>query len=243
MQIIMKTPRTVAGLLAAAMFLVLGAAGVATAAPIVAGDDYLVDSSGRMTITIFGPGGFTEVVKLTQPPGAATIHRDAQVGTTIDTEIVSLDLVGTSVHVGPIATRVGAANGVVEGPSVGVVINVVQDEDDPGYPFGDPSSFESGLSSFDVLFEIDFAGGTLYNKIPHTLGPLLITELPPLRYDYFCPLAFPLFMDIGVLGDHSDDGEAVGEASALHHTPEPATLGLLALGGMGALRRRRKSKA
>lgn len=224
-------------LIAAAMIVVLGGAMGAKAEPIIAGDDALHGSYGKMTITIFDPffpGGFTETVNLSQV-GDATIHRNEQVGTTIDTEIVSLNLSGTSINVGPLVARVGAANGVVEGGGTfGQITDVVQDNLDPGFPSGDPSSFFSGDSFFDVFFEIDFIGGTIYNIDPHKLGPVFITELPPIQTEYVSPLTFPLFIDIGVLGDHSDDPPfPVGMASALHHTtPVP---GAVILGGIGLL--------
>ena len=230
-------------LIVAGVIVVLGGAMGAKAEPIIAGDDVLHGSYGKMTISIFDsffPGGFVETVQLSQV-GDAIIHRNAQVGATIDTEIVSLNLVGMSL-LGPVIARVGAANGVVEGGSFGQITDVVQDPLDPGFATGDPSSFEFGTSFFDVFFELDVFFGTVYNTTPHQLGPVVITELPPLQTEYVSPLAFPLFLDIGVLGDHSDDIQ-IGEASALHHTtPVPGAflMGAIGLGMVGWMKRRKK---
>ncbi len=236
----MKTQGICTGLMLAVL-VVVSVTPVARATPIVAGDD-VFHSVGDVTFTIFDPfvpGGFTEEVVLTsqgQPMGI--IHRDAQSGNVIDTEIVALQLVGMS-GLGPLTVRVGTGNGVLEGASPGQIIDVLQDTLDPGFPTGDPSSFLSGLSSFSIFYEIDTVMGTLYNKTPHTLGPEEIYELPPIKVKYAAPQITPLWLDVGVLGDHSDD-LIVGEMGPFHHTPEPATMAMLSMGGMALLRRRRK---
>jgi len=225
----------------AAALVVLGA-NAARAAPIVAGDDILNASYGKITITIFDPffpGGVTEEIDVEQALEEAIIHRDLQVGTTIDTEIVSLEMVGTSAYFGPVTARVGTGKGVLEGPSLGDITSVVQDPLHPGFDDGDPGSFLSGTSQFMALFEIDIAGfGTFYNVTPHQLGPEVITELPPILTEYSAPGVVPLYLDVGVLGDHSDD-VLVGEVGAVHTSPEPATMGLLGIGCLALLRRRR----
>ncbi len=215
----------------------------AMADPIVAGDD-VFQSTGQFDVEIFDPffpGGFVETIFLDSLGVPATVHRDLQVGDnpgTIDTEIVSLDLFGVSVNIGAVHVRVGAGNGVpvVEGASLGQITGV--------FTTGGsslPSAFLFGTSFFNVLFEIDAAGNTFYNNNPHVLGPQFITELPPVT-TYNSPQITPLFLDVGILGDHSDDIQ-VGLVGPLKHvTPEPSTLFLLgaALAGLIGVGMRRK---
>lgn len=237
------------------------------ASPIVAGDDVIPNSVGAFTLTIFDPffpGGFTEKIDL-MSSAAQIVHRDAQVGTTIDTEIVSLDLVGASVNVGPVTVRVGDRNDgfggdhpqhpvpagapVQEGPSLGQITNVVQNPGDPGFGSGDPSSFVSGDSFFDVFFEIDTAGMTFYNRDAFRLEATIFC-LPPIGSGCFGPNAYRLVgppVDLFIRqGPNNTTGDPlvgmVGSASD-HHTPipEPVTFALMALGLAGMrLRRTRR---
>ncbi|MCP5517494.1 MAG: hypothetical protein H7A45_09595 [Verrucomicrobiales bacterium] len=230
-------------LIALPAVLILAGLPDAEAATIVAGDDLLYSTTGKVTITInnaFIPGGLYEVIDLVQINPPAIVHRDAQVGTTIDTEIVSLELAGTSSTLGPLTVRVGAGLGVVEGPTLGQVTDVVQNPADPGFPTGDPSSFQSGKSYFNALFEIDTSLGVAYNKIPHQLGPVPISSLPPDPIYYPSPASLPLWLDIGTIGDHSDDVQ-IGMIGPIFHTPEPDSYALIAVAGLlgfGVYRRR-----
>ncbi len=153
---IIKTGTTVFMGMVISLFFIIDA----FALPIVAGDDTF-PSVGEIEITTlpnpFSIPVFNETIHLDSMGTFATVHRDEQVGDTIDTEIVSLDLFGTSTNVGPMHVRVGTGNAVpvTAGPSLGQILNVLQDPSDPGYPIGAPSSFLSGDSFFDVFFEID----------------------------------------------------------------------------------------
>ena len=88
--------------------------------------------------------------------------------------------------VGPMHVRVGAGNTVpvTTGPSLGRIENVVQDPLDPGFPSGAPLSFFSGDSFFDIFFEIDVAGITLFNANPARLEANDISSLPPIGATY-----------------------------------------------------------
>ena len=212
----------------------------------IAGDDTF-SSIGKITIEIFDPfysGGFTETIVLNDGGIPGIVHRDAQIGTTIDTEIVSLNLSGTSSFLGPVNVRVGTGNGVLEGASLGSLTNVEQDPLDPGYPTGDPSAVIQADSFFDVFFEIDIPSlsMTAYNKQPHMMGPETIYSLPPIGTTYVSPGTVPLFLDRGTIGDHTDD-IVIGSVGPLSHTVIPAPgailLGSIGVGLIGWLRRRR----
>lgn len=224
----------------------LGDSDIAFATSIVDGDD-IFPSVGEITITLFDdlgglqPGfvGFTETIALDSGGTVATVHRDTQVGDTIDTEIVSLDLFGTSVNVGPTHIRAGTGNGVAMA-STGQITNVVQNPLDPGFATGNPSSFASGDSFFDVFFEIDVQnfGITLSNQNPVTVAANNIGRLPP----------------IGELYEHTGGGiiigfqtNDVGQVEAVIHkpTPEPSTwlLFVVGIGGILGLGFKRSKKA
>jgi len=129
------------------------------------------------SITLLPPiVAFPEIVTLSSAGlPDAIIRRQQQSGDVIDTEMVSLELVGAS-SLGPVRVRVGSAFGLP--PSTGTITNVVRDAD---------GGFESGDSSFDVFFEVD-VGGTVArndeavrldarNAATKELAP--ITSLPP----------------------------------------------------------------
>lgn len=214
------------------------------AAPIGAGDD-VFNSEGEITILTFAnpfgiPVFLPETISLDSMGMLGTVHRDDQMSTTIDTEIISMDLFGNSANVGAVHVRVGTGNGVALA-SIGQITNVVQDPLDPGFADGLPSSFQSGDSFFDVFYEIDVGGITLFNTIPHRLGPETIFELPPIGIDYLSPGSLNLF----VKGDATMT--VVGQISDIRHTPvpEPSTYALFAfgLGALGIAHRRKLRKA
>ncbi len=106
----------------------------------------------------------------------AIIRRQQQSGDIIETEMVSLELVGTKVGGVPVSVRVGSSFGLPA--STGKIINVVRD---PGGGFG------SGDSFFDVFFEIEVGPNVARNdeavrleaRNRDTKESAPITSLPP----------------------------------------------------------------
>ena len=74
---------------------------------------------------------------------------------------------------------------------------------------------------------------TLHNNDTHTMEST-ITEIPPDLEDT------PYYQPEGVTALYLADDTYVGNLDLGVHTPEPATLALLALGGFALRRRRRK---
>ena len=148
--------------------------------PILAGVDTF-PSTGSFNLNlgevgIVVPGGPVVMVNLSSAGlPDAIVERQTQVGTTIETEIVSLQLKGVS-PLGPVEVKVGRAFGLP--PSTGQITNVVN------------GSFVSGDSFFDVFFEVTVggAGGVAVSNAvavrldarnAATLEPAPITSLPP----------------------------------------------------------------
>lgn len=209
--------------------------GEVTASPIEAGYD-VFPSIGMIEITTLpnslGIPIFTETISLKSTTTQAIVHRDEQVGNVIDTELVSLDLFGSSINLGPLHVRVGTGNAipVSMGPSLGRIENVVQDLLDPGFSTGDPSSFFSGDSFFDVFFEIDVAGVTIFNAIPARIEAS-IEEIPPIGAEY---------VKIGslfgwIIGQDPLTDAPIIEIVNVTHTPipEPTTMLLFGSGLIG----------
>jgi hypothetical protein len=205
---------------------------------IVAGTDTPPYSVADFTIHIdhpFFPGGFTETVSLSS--GAFSIVRQQQQGlgdgtpaSYIDTEILGLTLTGVSGNVGPLTVRIGADNGVQLGPTLGQVSNVLTTT--PGSPaLVGPADFVSGHSSFYVLFEVDAAGMTFYNRIAHELSAD-ITALPPFGSVHTPPGTVDLYLRLGAFNSLTDP--LVGFAGGTHTVvPEPASFMILGLGFIG----------
>ena len=232
----------------AVMALAIGGASGAHALVIQPGFDY-GPSEGEFTWTIF-PGifpapldpGFTETISLDsigQSP--MCIERDLQQGngdgsasSFIETEIVALDLVGTSANVGDVHLRVGAGNAIpVAIPTPGKIENVLTDPPHDSTPAG-PEAFVSGDSFFDVFFEVDVSdvpGLTVYNKAPHTLSAH-ITELPPYGSQHTPPGTVQIYamLDLGT----GPQEVYIGTAGGTHTiTPELSALTIWSL--LGAL--------
>ena len=89
-------------------------------------------------VTLSSAGRLDAIITRQQLSGEG-IGRDK-----IETEMVSLELVGTS-SLGPVSVRVGSSFGLPA--STGEITNIVRAEDD--------GSFRSGDSFFDVFFEIE----------------------------------------------------------------------------------------
>ena len=205
---------------------------------IVAGTDTPSGSTAVFTIHLDNSivsGGFTQTIDLSS--GAFSIVRQQQTGTTINTEIMGLTFHGTS-DAGAVTVRVGSDNGVANA-TLGQITNVVTAT--PGSTLVGPSDFVSGDSSFNVYFEVDVAGITLYNKDPHVLVALGITHLPPVGSTHFPPATVNLYLKGG------DPNVVVGYAGGTHTIiPEPSSFLLYGLGAVGLLatnfRRRQPSR-
>lgn len=213
---------------------------------IIAGDDYVPGSSALFTMTInpaFGGTGVPQTIPLLSGP--FLIHRQMQAGTTINTEIDNLTFTGSS-SFGPLTVRVGDANvnGVVQaGPTLGRITQVATTGAGTS-----ASDFVFGNSVFDVLFEVDVAGMTLYNHPldPHHLSLPAITSLPPIGREHF-PFGSPLFVNLFLRTGTGTD-PIVGQASGSHlllpfdpTVPEPSTLAL-GIGGLIGYRRRSNNR-
>ncbi len=204
---------------------------------VIAGTDTVTNSSAAFTIQIndpFFPGGFSELIPLTSGPFTIVRQQqqglgDGSAGSFIDTEILGLTLIGTSINVGPMMARIGADNSVQQGPTLGQITNVVS------APIGlpvlvGPGDFISGNSFFDVFFEVDVAGSTFYNRTPHTLSLPNIDSLPP-SGSHIPPALSPpvaLFRRMGAFNSLTDP--QVGTASGIHTVPEPSSMFLLVSG-------------
>ena len=190
----MPCVRVVRFLTAVSLFLVFGAAR-SEAGLVPAGEDFF-SSRGTVSVEIydpFYPGGFTEVISLSSNGFPLShVHRDAQVVTTINTEMVSLDLAGISANVGYVHLRVGAGNAtpVIEGGSFGQITNVVTSG----------NNFVSGDSYFNIFFELDVQsyGVTLYNKLadPDVVVANGIFRLPPFNRTYQSFQTVALWADV-----------------------------------------------
>ena len=182
-------------LLAACLLASLGGS-IVFGSVIDAGIDTVSMSTAVFTITINDPyfaGGFTETISLTSGP--FSIERQLQQGvgdgtasSYIDTEILGLTFHGTSTYAGAVTVRVGSDNGVSTA-TLGRIDNVLTTDPGSTNHVGS-NAFVSGNSHFDVYFEVDIAGVTLYNKAPHTLDLPGITHLPPYG-THFPPVSDP----------------------------------------------------
>ena len=209
-----------------ALFLVCVAflVGETQAGVIVAGTDTAPASHSAFTINV---GGSSETINLTSGP--FDIKREQQTGDgsggpgdTIDTEIVSLSLFGTSVNLGNLTIRVGNGAGVQESGTFGQVTNVVSAPPGSTVLVG-PDAFISGDSFFDVFFEIDTVLGTFYNRTPHRLEATGITQLPPFGAIHFPPAEVDIFLRVGATNSVIND-PFVGTVGGTHTvTPEPGT--------------------
>jgi len=155
----------------------------------------------------------------------------------IDTEIVSMNLTGTDLTLGPIT--------MIESPtldSLGAVTGTTDGTEDPvGSPCDNPSGgCFPAFSFFDVFVEIQVPsfGLTLFNSSAIRMETF-INGLPPIL-DLYSAVNLPV-----LLFDLSDPtGAALGQLTQATHlpTPEPSTMLLLGSGlaGLGFFRRRRK---
>ncbi|MFQ5492534.1 MAG: PEP-CTERM sorting domain-containing protein, partial [Phycisphaerae bacterium] len=172
----------------------------------------------------------------------------------IATEIVSMNLVGNLVP----AVGASIPVTVMESPTRASVGKVIE----TGLPSSFPGDFPAD-SFFDVFIELDLPGGlTVFNKdaayvlaegitslppafpTPYPIkgwidegspliGQLIDLNNPPLGFNL---LPLPLYIQDPLGGPDIQVGQLL---NGDHIVPEPAALGLLALGGLMAARRRR----
>ncbi|UCH86346.1 MAG: hypothetical protein JSU97_07380 [Dehalococcoidia bacterium] len=166
-----------------------------------AGDDLFSSTTAVVGIDLNGDDCETVELDLTLS-GPTTVHRDAEAGDQIDTEIVTMELTG-----GGVTLRVGNVPGI--NPDVPPTIGAVVEH---------PTIWTLADSFFDVFFEVDVPGvGLLYNHDPVRVEAV-IDRVPPWNTIYLPP------GDVCVdLFDDPIDGNDTGMnlAHAEHDTGPP----------------------
>ena len=120
----------------------------------------------------------------------AIVTRQQQSGDVIETEMVSLELTGTSPSGIPVSVKVGSSFGLPA--SRGEITNIVRDAD---------GGFKSGDSFFDVFFEVEVGGISASNEeAVHLEASAPITSLPPNDPDQTDPNAACIEYAEDVLG-------------------------------------------
>jgi hypothetical protein len=180
-----------------------------------AGLDYLPSTTATILLEISGPYGFNETIVANGPTVVArgTPYDPGDGHIKIDTEIVSMQLTGTSVHVGPIVITESASrtsNGAIQQLS-------------PGVDF--PAS-----SFFDVFVDlrIDSVHITLHNDDPAFMTST-IYGIPPWGATYYGPPnPVPL---------RNESGYTFGSILHVSHKIEflPAPVGGFAVSATGVL--------
>lgn len=175
--------------------------------------------------------------------GFAGINRETQVGTTIDfNSVIGWSFDGSNDDFG--VFRFGAVGPFTGADYSGAITNVVQDEADPGFATGDPSSFLSGDVSFSgSAFAFEFLSGDL-------AGVILTTD-PTQNFSFVADFdGLPPSPGTVFLNDGDDalnvlfNGDVIGTTSNrrvfVTAVPEPGTFAALsAIGGIIVLRKRR----
>ncbi|WP_165228572.1 PEP-CTERM sorting domain-containing protein [Aquisphaera insulae] len=135
----------------------------ARAAPIVAGDTTF-HGMAVQDVTILGGTAFNQGPEFTlyglSGVGYFTIHRQAQVGSTIEFTGGDSLFSGSYAGLGDYTFGTGAPLG--GGSFHGMIENVMQNTNDPGFASGDPSSFASGdYTAYLDRFFFKLADGTI----------------------------------------------------------------------------------
>ncbi len=151
--------------------------------PIVPGFEFV---SSHYEIYVTPAGGQTETVVL-ETVFPSKIKRGWAVGNTMTVEVLKAEARGTSPTYGDIVLRAGSEFGIK--PTTGMITNIVQDENSPGFLVGSPQSVVSGDVYFDVYYEIDLIdmGVTITNAPLSKFGlpghpehtTTVITSIPP----------------------------------------------------------------
>jgi hypothetical protein len=138
------------------------------------------------TIELEITGMFTETITAKGPTTVArgTPYDPGDGRMKIDTEIISMNLVGTSAYIGPVT--------IIESPSkasTGAIRQQIAGIDFPADSF------------FDVFIEIQtalpFPNGRLYNDIPKRMSAV-INSIPPYGSVYEGPQPIPLNNELGI---------------------------------------------
>jgi hypothetical protein len=195
--------RYLAWLLGAAV-IVLPTAAPAQCPPLPGG----TDSFPSTVKLVIDDAGFGEpfVVRLSSASHPdAVVQRAPQVGDTIDTELIQLELAGFQPRVGSIILRQDPAQ-----PSLGQIRNVTLDEDGA-------CGLVSGDSFFDVFVEIELPdqGQTWIHEDPIRIEAPL-DGLPPRDARYEVPVVEAI-----VMRDKDTDEERGQLFYALHHADSP----------------------
>jgi hypothetical protein len=145
-----------------------------------AGSDYMERTTATIELQIYGPSGFYETIVAKGPTNVSRSDPydpgDGRIK--IDTEIVSMNLVGASSYIGPIT--------VVESPSKASTGKIRQQTAGMDFPAD---------SFFDVYVEIKTSLpsplGTLHNDDPKNMTAV-ITSIPPFGSLYESPITIYL---------------------------------------------------
>lgn len=184
------------------MMAVVAAVGVGSAAegaPIIAGTTSLysraIQDITLLPGTLLNPTGDPVLIKDLYGDGVITIHRDAQVGSTITFASLSGGQYYGSNAMVPGNYVFGNIPPLTGADFSGSITNVVQDPLDPGYATGQPSSFVSGDfqfggASFGFMFldgpfaglavytdpTVPFAFSAHFDGLPPSLGTVLVNS-------------------------------------------------------------------
>jgi len=154
--------------------------------------DFFSDSTALVIIK--SPLG-TDTITLTGPTTVKVDVGDVKDGDTdnldeVQTEMLQMDLTGTSTLFGPVTVRLSPTM-----PTLGEIEEKVNDT--PGVldipPF---TEFGGAMSFFDVFFEIDTPIGTLHNIVPKHMEAMIFHK-PPRESVYQDPEEIPLFDNLG----------------------------------------------
>lgn len=246
-------------------FLVLGVLAPSTshATPIIAGSTTLYGTAIQdLTLlpgTPFNPGTTPFLISGLSGVGSITLNRDAEDGTTNTIAIPSLAgglFYGQNSNLPPGTTYVfGNIPPLTGADFSGSITNVVQNPLDPGFATGQPSSFESGNFSFGGnSFGFEFLAGPLAGiklftdpSVPFSFSATF-DGLPPspgtVLMNSGTNVLNVLYFD-AALGVNIVVAQTSNRIIVLSAVPEPSSVVLLAMGGLGlccyGLRSRRKA--
>jgi hypothetical protein len=222
------------------LLIVAALAPAAEAALIVAGTTVLpgeaIQDITLLPNTVFNPTSSPILFSGVAGFGSITLNRDAEVGTTITIPTLAGGLFYGS-HAGLGNYVFGNIPPLTGADFNGVITNVVQNPNDPGFATGQPASFQSGDFSFGgASFGFQFLNGP-------TPGPTLFTDPSnpfsfSSTFDGLPPSAGTILMNSGpdvlnvLFNGHVVATSSNREIIILSSIPEPSSF---LLGGMGAI--------